>query len=118
MRQREIECPRDTWVTLIFDFGKGYSEEYKILFETPDGEPVSGRYEEHQFFWICPQAVTRGKLENRMNFRRYWINGIYKVKVCTTTDTIAYVKGRMRFKVLFLILVLILGLCVLITSLI
>jgi hypothetical protein len=118
MGKRKIECPKDTWVKLIFDFGKGFPEEYRISFETRDGKPVSGTYEEQRFIGIYPQAVTLGKLKNQMRFRRYWINGIYKVKVRTTADTVAYIEGRMRFKVLIFIFILILCLFVLIISLI
>lgn len=111
MRQRKVECPSNTWVTLIFDFGKGFPEEYKISFETPDGKPVSGTYEEQRYFGIYPQAAITGEVKNQMSFRRYWINSIYKVKARTTADSIAYVQGRIRLKFLIFVLIYILILC-------
>jgi hypothetical protein len=90
MRQIKIECPKDTWVTLISDYGNGSSHEHKISFETPDGKPVSGIYEERRYFWIYPQASTIGELKNQMSFRRYWINAIYTVRVRTNADAFAY----------------------------
>jgi len=100
MRQIKIECPKDTWVTLISCAWERWPQEIKISFETPDGKPVSGIYEERRYFWIYPQAATIGELKNQMSFRRYLIDTIYKVRVRTNSDAFAYLPGPSRIRII------------------
>ena len=97
MGLRKIECPKDTWVTLISNVGERTPHELKISFETPDGKPVSGIYEERRYFLIYPQAATIGELKNEMSFRRHWTDAIYKVKVRTNSDAFAYLYGPSKW---------------------
>jgi len=93
MRQGKIECHKDTWVTLISGVWNRWPQEFKISFETTDRKPVSGIYEERRYLWIYPRAATLGELKNQMSFRRGWIDAIYKVKVRTNSDAVAYLSG-------------------------
>lgn len=86
---KKIECPKDQWTTLISNFGSGMPAYWTITFKTKDGSKVAGTYFEKRWFWIFPQQPVTGELTAQMTFQRYWINAIYKLKVCPSADTIA-----------------------------
>jgi hypothetical protein len=86
---KKIECPKNEWTTLISNFGSGMPAYWKITFKSKNGEKVDGQFIEKRYWWIFPQQPVTGKITEKMSFERYWINAIYSLKVCPTTDVIA-----------------------------
>jgi hypothetical protein len=86
---KRIDCPQNQWTTIISNFGTGMPANWDITFKAKDGGKVDGTYIEKRYLWIFPQQPVTGKIVAQMKFERYWINAIYSLKVCPTTDLIA-----------------------------
>jgi len=78
---KKFDCMKGKSSKIISNFGRGYPQTFDITITSQDGEEISGTYCERRYFWIFPQTPVIGKLEARMQFRRYWINGIYSVTI-------------------------------------
>jgi len=91
-KKSPIPCPAGSWTTIVSNFGSGYPKTFTIHFESVDGAPVDGTFEEKAALWIFSQPAKEGKLVPKMSFHRKWINGIYKIRVCPTSDVLAYVR--------------------------
>jgi hypothetical protein len=89
--KKKVSCAKGTWTKVISNFGRGYPQDFRVAFQTKDGKPVSGSYQEKRYFWIFPQSPIEGTLETKMTFHRRWINGIYSVKVRTDADAEALI---------------------------
>ena len=88
-RTRRVECPRDVWTTLIWNFGSGMPRFWTITFLPLEEQPVSGAYVERRAFWIFPEVTVEGRLEQQMSFYRKWINAYYSLRVRPDVDLIA-----------------------------
>jgi hypothetical protein len=89
---KKLNCPKDTWTTLISSVATGIPVFWTITLTTKDGSAVEGKYIEKRYQWIFPQQSVSGDLKAQMTFHRYWINAIYWVKICPTSDLIAEIK--------------------------
>ena len=83
------KCPAGKWTTLISNFGTGMPKTFTVALISPEGEPVSGQFEEKKYTWIFPRKPVRGRLVPMMEFHREWINGIYSVRIKPDSDLIA-----------------------------
>jgi len=86
---KRIECPKNQWTTLISNFGTGMPACWNIRLKADDGEKMEGSYIEKRWWWIFPQKPVTGELTEQMQFKRYWINAIYSLKICPDIDVIA-----------------------------
>ena len=100
-KPKQITCPKDTWVRIISNFGRGFPQTFKVSFNTADGSMVSGTYKENRYAWIFPRPPVEGTLSPTMSFRRFWINGIYSADVRTDQEATAYVDGGIGKLVVF-----------------
>ena len=87
---KTVSCPKNSWTTIIGNFGTGYPKTFYLTIAADAGQPVTGQFREQRYFWIIPETPTEGHLQPQMQFHRYWINGIYSVKIkpdvdCTVT---------------------------------
>lgn len=79
--RKTVHCPAGEWTTIISNFGTGMPRTFRVRFEPVEGGAVSGAFEERRYFWIFPMRPETGSLVPLMEFRRHWINGIYKVLI-------------------------------------
>lgn len=87
--KKTIECPRNQWTTLISNFGTGIPACWDIRFRAKDGGQVEGSYIEKRWWWVFPRKAVTGKITEKMQFERHWINAVYSLKICPETDVIA-----------------------------
>ena len=86
---KKLRCPENQWTTIISSFAAGMPARWKVALEAVSGGKVDGTYIEKRCWWIFPQPPVTGQLTEQMTFQRYWINAIYSVKICPTTDVLA-----------------------------
>jgi hypothetical protein len=86
---KKRRCPENQWTTIISSFGAGMPAQWKVALQAVSGGNIGGRYVEKRYWWIFPQPPVTGQLTQQMTFQRYWINAIYSVKICPTTDVLA-----------------------------
>lgn len=78
---KRISCKKNKLTKIISNFGRGYPQTFNVTL-TPEGnENVSGIYLEKRYLWIFPESPIVGELTKKMQFHRYWINGIYSVAI-------------------------------------
>lgn len=82
------KCPEGRYTSIIHNFGRGYAQIFNIEIESVNSSQLSGEYIEKRYFWIFPKSPVKGKIYNKMQFRRYWINGIYSVSIKPDQDVI------------------------------
>ncbi len=83
---KRVFCKKNQYTKIIGNFGRGYPQTFKVTIMSQGDKKVTGRYLEKRYFWIFPQTPTEGRLKERMEFHRYWINGIYSVSIKPDTD--------------------------------
>lgn len=79
--RKTVQCQAGEWTTIISNFGTGMPKAFRVRFEPVEGGTVSGTFEERRYFWVFPMRPETGPLKPLMEFRRDWINGIYKVRI-------------------------------------
>ena len=87
-KPRRVECPKGEWTTLISNFGTGIPASWMMAFKSKNAEAVAGTYIEKRHLWIFPQQAVEGQLTTKMEFQRHWINAVYSLKVCPTSDMV------------------------------
>ncbi|MFC2103687.1 hypothetical protein ACFLSS_04580 [Bacteroidota bacterium] len=78
---KQILCKKNQLTKIISNFGRGYPQTFNVTLIPEGNEEVSGIYIEKRYFWIFPETPIVGDLKEKMQFRRYWINGIYSVAI-------------------------------------
>jgi len=81
-----IFCPKGQLTKIISNFGRGYPQTFNIKIKSEKDGKISGKYIEKRYFWIVPEAPIEGDLKQNMQFKRYWINGIYSVAIKPDND--------------------------------
>lgn len=88
---KPIKCKAGVLTQIIHNFGRGYPQTFNVKITTESGNEISGIYKEKRHFWIFPQSPVTGKISEKMQFRRYWINGIYSVSIKPDQDVIVQI---------------------------
>ena len=91
-RRKPVRCPCGEWTRVIFDFGKGYPEDMRLLLIAEDGAEITGEYKETHYNWIFPKEPVIGPLAPELAFHRRWIDGIYSVHIKSDVECVAEVK--------------------------
>jgi hypothetical protein len=78
---KQILCEKNHFTKIISNFGRGYPQTFNVTIIPEGKEDVSGIYLERRYFWIFPETPIVGELKEKMQFHRYWINGIYSVAI-------------------------------------
>ena len=90
-RPKPVRCPAGEWTRVIYNFGKGYPEDMRLVLVAADGTEVTGEYEETHYDWIFPKKPVTGPLAPEMVFHRRWIDGIYSVHIKPDVECVAEV---------------------------
>jgi hypothetical protein len=78
---KQIICKKDKLTKIISNFGRGYPQTFNVTIIPEGNTDVSGIYIEKRYLWIFPESPIVGELTEKMQFQRYWINGIYSVAI-------------------------------------
>ena len=89
---KQVFCKKNQFTKIIFNIGRGYPQTFRVTISPQNKGQVTGIYKQKRYFWIFPQTPTEGKLEESMEFQRYWENGIYSVAIKPNSDVLVYVK--------------------------
>ncbi len=83
---KTIHCKKNKSTKIISNIGRGYPQDFHVSITSASGEKISGTYCEKRYFWIFPKTPITGKLNDKMQFHRQWINGIYSVSIIPDSD--------------------------------
>ena len=85
---KQIFCKKNQFTKIISNFGRGYPQTFNVTIISKVNEDVSGMYLEKRYFWIFPETLIEGKLKEKLQFHRYWRNGIYYVAIKPNSDVV------------------------------
>ena len=72
--------------------GSGIPRTFRVRLTAAGGAAVAGEFEEAAAAWIFPRPPRSGELRPEMEFRRRWINAIYKIRVRPRADLTAEIR--------------------------
>lgn len=80
------------WTRALFDFGKGFPEDIRLVLAAEQGSGVTGQYKETHYDWIFPRKPVMGALAEELKFHRRWIDGIYSIDIKPDVDCVAEIE--------------------------